>query len=167
MLTIDPIIFVVCIPWYKRSAGVRGGGRETHQGRPFQGIIGLKIPINFTSLDEQGNDLPNLLKADCGASYCWGISPTGESVPQAEAAALTRPKTSFINGRRVRWVCQQSSNSFQTLSEIPSSSALSGFDGLPPSTTLNTTSDPDNFPNGSVPVSTYPERINIHVRRAS
>ena len=76
-------------------------------------------------------------------------------MPQADAAALTRAKTSLTGGRSVRSVCQQSSKSFQTLSERPSSCAFAGFDGFPPSKTLNTTSDVDSLPNGGAPVSTY------------
>ena len=111
----------------------------------------------------RGNNLPNLLKSDCGSSCRWGTPPTGESIPHSDDAALTRLETSLIGGRSVRWVCQQSSNNFQTLSERPTSNAFAGFEGLPPPTTLNTTSDPDNFPNGSVPVSTWTGRIRMRV----
>ena len=85
-------------------------------------------------------------------------------MPQTEAAPLIRSETSFIDGRELRSGCQQSSSSFQTLLERPSSSEFVGFEGLPPSKTLKTTSDPDNLPNGSVPVRTYKVRINtVHI----
>ena len=86
---------------------------------------------------------------------------TEESIPQAEAANLTRSETTFTDGREVRSVCQQSSSSFQTLSESPSSSAFSGFEGLSPAKTLKTTSDPVDLPNGNVPVRTYKVGINM------
>lgn len=83
---------------------------------------------------------------------------TGESEPQTHAAALTRAKTSFIDGRSVGSVRQQSSSSSQTLSEIPRSGASVGFEGRSPPKTFSTTSGPDSFPNGDVPVSTYTGR---------
>jgi hypothetical protein len=113
-----------------------------------------------------GSALPNLVKSESGSSYRWGTPPTDESVPQADAAALTRLKKSVTEGRNARWVCQLSSNSFQILSEMPSLSASAGLKGFPPPKTLNTTSDEDSFPNGSVPVSTYTRRVGmrVHVR---
>jgi len=76
-------------------------------------------------------------------------------MPQAEAAALKWVEASFIDGREVRSVCQQSSSSFQTLSESPSSSAFVGFEGCSPLKTLYTTSNTGSPPNGSAPVRTY------------
>ena len=70
----------------------------------------------------------------------------------------------MTGGRRVRSVCQLSSRSLQTLPERPSSSAFAGFNGFPPSKTLNTTSDVDSLPNGGVPVSTYIRGIGESVR---
>ena len=122
--------------------------------RGYLQITRLQNPINLTSLDKRRSDLPNLLKCDSGSSYCLGIFLSEGSVPQTDAAALTRSKTFLTGGRRVRSCCQQSSRSFQTLSERPSSSAFAGFNGFPPPKTLNTTSDVDNLPNGGVPVST-------------
>jgi hypothetical protein len=90
------------------------------------------------------------------------VPPTWGSIPQIEAAILTRSETSLIDGREKRSVCQQSSSSFQTLSESPSSSAFAGFEGLSSPKTLKTASDPENSPNGSVPVRTYEVRINIY-----
>ena len=98
-----------------------------------------------------------------GSSYHWGTPPTKGSIPQADAAALTRPKTSFTDGRSARSALQHSSNSFQTSSERPRFSAFAGLEGLPPSRTLKTTSDPESLPNGSVPMSTYTRRIDICV----
>ena len=80
---------------------------------------------------------------------------------------MTRSKTSLTNGREIRSACQQSSSSFQTSSESPSSSAFAGFEGLSPAKALKTASDPENSPNGSVPVRTYKGRINIRVHLAS
>jgi len=88
-----------------------------------------------------------------------GAPPTEESGPQAHAAALTHPKISLTDGRSVRPACQQSSTSFQTLSERPSSGAFGGFKGLSPPKTLVNTSDVDSLANGGVPVSTYTGRI--------
>jgi len=88
-------------------------------------------------------------------------------MPQTEAAALTRTETSVIDGREVRSVCQQSSNSFQTSSERPSLSAFAGFEGFSPLKTLKTSSDPDSLPNGSVPVSTCEARISTRTHQSS
>ena len=127
---------------------------EAHR-RGYLKTIRLQRPINFTSLSEWESDLPNLSKRDSGSSYCLGIFLTEGSVLQTAATALIRPRTSVIRGRRARSFCQQSSRSFQTLSERPISRAFAGFNGFPPSKTLNITSDVDSLPNGSVPVSTY------------
>ena len=75
-------------------------------------------------------------------------------MPQTDAANLTRSETTFTDGREVRSGCQQSSSSSQNLSESPSSSAFSGFEGLSPAKTLKTTSDPVHLPNGNAPVRT-------------
>ena len=101
------------------------------------------------------------MKSESGSSYHWVIPPTEESIPQREAAPLTRSETLSIGGREVRSGCQESSSNFQTLSERPSSSAFAGLEGLSPTRTLKTTSDPDNLPNGSFPVRTYKVRISI------
>jgi hypothetical protein len=82
-------------------------------------------------------------------------------MPQIEAAILTWSETSFIDGRENRSVFQQSSSNLQTLSESPSSSAFAGFEGFSPANALKTSSDPENSPNGSVPVRTYKARIDM------
>jgi len=80
---------------------------------------------------------------------------------------MTRSETSLIDGRESRSVCQQSSSSFQTSSQRPSSRAFAGFEGLAPPKILKTTSDPDNLPNGGVPVRTYKVRISIRAHWVS
>jgi len=105
-------------------------------------------------------NLPNWGKSESGSPYLWGILPTEESIPQTEAAPLTRSETSLIDGRESRSVCQQSSSNFQTSSERPSSSASVGLEGHSPAKALKTASDPENSPDGSVPVRTYNVRIN-------
>jgi len=138
---------------YQCPAGLRLGMGAHRRG--YSKTVRLQSPINFTSLDEWESDIPNLSKRDSGSSNRFGTFLTEGRIPQADAAALTRPSTSVTCGRSVRSVCQQSSRSFQTPSERPSSRAFSGFGGFPPSKTLNTTSDVDSLPNGGVPVSTY------------
>ena len=123
--------------------------------------------MSSTSLGNRGSDLPNLAKSESGSSYRWGTPPTGGSMPQAEAAALTRAETPSTDGREVWSVFQQSSSSSQTSSERPRLSASAGFEGLPPTTTLKTTSDPDILPNGSFPVRTCKGRINMRAHWAS
>jgi len=123
--------------------------------------------MNSKSVDERGGDLPNLKRSESGSSCRWVTSPTEDSVPQIEAAVLTRLETSITDGRSLRSLCQQSSSSFQTLSERPSSRAFVGFEGVPPPKTLNTTSGPGSLPNGSVPVSTYVGGINMRVHQVS
>jgi hypothetical protein len=103
------------------------------------------------------------VKPESGSSYRWGTPPTGESVPQIDAAALTQLKKSVAGGRSVRWDCQLSSSSFQILSEMPSSSAFAGLEGFPPPTTLNTTSDEESSQNGSFPVSTYTRGFSLRL----
>ena len=120
----------------------------------LQGTICLQSLMNPALFSERGSHLPNSVKSDSGSSVFRGILPTGGSIPQTEAAALTWPRTSFTDGRSARSVCQHSSSRRQTLLERPSSGAFTGFDGLAPPKTLNTTSDPDSLPNGSSPVST-------------
>ena len=115
------------------------------------GTIFLRTSVNSTPLGGWMSDLPNLAESESGSSYCWGTPQTRGSVPQIDAAAVTRPKTFFTDGRSVRSVCQQSSNSFHTSSERPISSAFTGFRGVSPSRTPNTAS---SSLNGSVPVST-------------
>lgn len=123
--------------------------------------------MNSTSLGGWRSDLPNLKRSESGSSCRWVTPPTEDSVPQTEAATLTRLETSVTDGRSLRSLCQESSSSFQTFSERPSPDAFSGFKGLPPSNTLNTISGPGSPPNGSVPVSTCTGRINTRTRQAS
>ena len=160
-LTIDIVVYAT---WYECCASTRRK-METHREKPSQGIIGLRCPMNSTPLGEWGNDVPNLEKSDSGSSYRLSIPLTGGSVPQTDAAALTQHKTPFTGGRSVRSVCQQSSSSFQTSSERPSSSAFAGLKGLSPSKTFDTTSDTGSPPKGGDPVSTCTENtISVHVR---
>lgn len=114
------------------------------------------------SVEKRRDALPNLVKSESLSSYCLG-SHDGGSVPRTNAAAFTRREKSMTEGRRVRWVCQLSSSSSQTLWERPSSSVFVGFEGFPPLKTLNTTSDKESLPNGSVPVSTYTGRVGMRV----
>ena len=104
------------------------------------------------------------MRSNSGSSYPWGIPRTKESVPQNDAAAVTRPKTSFTGGRSARSVLQHSSNNSQTLSERPSSRAFVGLGGLSPLKILCPASDSEASSNGSVPVSTYTGRINVCAR---
>ena len=129
-----------------------------------RGTIDPQSPMSSAPPDEWRSDLPNLVKSDPGSSYRFGILLTGESVPQAHAAALTRARTSFIDGRSAGSVRQQSSSNLQILSERPRSGASVGFEGRSPPKTFNTTSGPDSFPNGDVPVSTYTGRIGKQAR---
>ena len=118
--------------------------------------------LAFPNFGKCGDDTPNLAKPELWSSYPW-IPPKGESVPETDAATLTRLKKSMTDGRSVRWVCQLSSSSFQISSEMPGPSALAGLEGFPPPKTFNATSDEGSFPNGSVPVSTYTRRIGMRV----
>ena len=132
------------------------GGRDQSQIKNKKFEKSKSVPKTYQKvITMTGIGLPNSVESDSRSSYRLGTPLTEGSVPQIDAAAFTQSKTPFIEGRSVRWVCQQSSSSSQTLSERPSSSAFVGFDGFFPSMTLNTTSDPDSVPNGSVPVSTY------------
>ena len=139
---------------------------ETHR-RACRGIFYLQSLMNSTFLDYRRSDVPNLAKFESGSSTRWGMPLTEGSMLQTEAAPLTRVETSLINGREIRSVCQQSSSSFQTSSESPSSSAFAGFDGLSPLKTSTTTSYFDILPNGNVPVRTYKVGINMRTHSAS
>ena len=136
----------------------------THRRGPFQEIISLWSFVSSTSFGEWGSGLPNLTEDESDSS--WRCQFEG-SVPQTDAAALTRPKTSPTGGRSVRSACQQSSSTFQTLSERPSSSPFAGFGGLIPSKTIHTILYSRGSPNGIVPVSTYAGGIGKGVRLAS
>ena len=153
VLTIDTDVFIVYTMWHERTAGIRRR-TETHQ-RLFQGITGLRGPINSPLLSKWGSGLPKFVESDSGFSYRWVTPPIEESVPQADAAVLTSSNTLSTDGRSARWACQQSSSNFHTLSERPSSGAFAGFEGLSPLNTLKTTWGSGTLPNGSVPVSTY------------
>ena len=108
-------------------------------------------------------DLPNLNKSESGSSCRWGVPPTGESIPQVEAADCIQVKTSVTDGREAQSVSQQSSSSLQTLSERPSSIAFAGFAGFPSPSTLKITSESLSLPYGSDPVRTYDAWINMRV----
>lgn len=123
--------------------------------------------MNSPSLDDWESDLPNLENPESGSSYRWGIPPTEDSMPQTEAAPLIQVEKSLIDGREAQLVCQQSSNSLQTSSESPSLGAFDGFEGFSPAKAPKTAPDPENPPNGSVPVRTYKVRINTRARWAS
>ena len=138
-----------------------GGWRLTEGDHSKEQTVCKFISI-LPRLTNEGDDRPNSSNFDSGSSSREGMPPTGWSVPHTDATALIRPKTSFIGGQSVCWACQQSSSSFQTLSERPSSSAFVGFEGFLPATALNATSGPLSFPNGSVPVSTCTGRINVY-----
>ena len=119
--------------------------------------------MNSLSSDDQRSDLPNLDEYESGSSCRWVIPPTGESIPQVEAADLIQAEASLTDGREARSALQQSSNSLQIPSERPSSIAFSGFGGFsPPETkTLRITSEPPRLPYGNDPVRTYNVRINM------
>ena len=154
-----------------RLVSLKGGiqgctyDRDKKLRRPigsFQEISYLPYSSTFPDLEKCRDDLPNLLKPESWSSYCLKPHNRG-SIPQTDAAASIRRERSATNGRRVGWVCQLSSSSSQTLSERPSSNAFAGFEGFPPPTTSNTTSDEESLPNGSVPVSTCMRRIDVRV----
>ena len=145
-----------------------GGWRrlKTHR-RTFQGTMNLyESLMNSPSPGDLGSDLPNLADSESGSSYRWSIPPTEVSMPQTEAAPLTQVETSLIDGREVRLVCQQSSSSLQTSSERPSLGAFDGLEGFSPAKAPKTAPDPENPPNGSVPVRTYKVRINTRAHWA-
>lgn len=108
-----------------------------------------------------GSDVLSTVVSGSGSAYPYGMSSTGRSVLQTEAARPIRSKTSSIDGRSTRWVSQQSSNNFHTLSERPSSSAFSGLEGLPPSKTFDIIMSSGILPKGVVPVRTCAGRIEI------
>ena len=144
------------------SAPRVGGGRL----EAYLRISDLQSLVSSTSLGGWRSDPPKLNKSKSGSSCRWGVSPTGESTPQVEAADLTQAETSLTDGREAESVFQQSSSSLQTSSESPSSIAFSGFRGFSPPKTLKITSGPSSLPNGKDPVRTYNVRINIRTKWA-
>ena len=139
----------ICIPSYECSVG---GWRRLEA---YLGISDLvQNLMSSTSLGGWRSDLPKLNKSESGSSCRWGVSPTGESIPQVEAADLTQAETSFTDGREAESALQQSSNNLQTLSERPSLIAFAGFRGFSPPKTLKTTSEPTILPYGNDPMRT-------------